>query len=117
MKSRDICDIIIENTLNDWKNPMNNKKQREIWETSKYSKSEINKAGSIIVDPISSKEDRDNTLIILNNWRAAYAYPLQVICSNLRLRNPDVIVVQRLKRLESITGKIKRFPDMNLYRM
>ena len=117
MKSIDICDIIIENSIKDWKNSMNNHNKREIWEVPKYSKSEINKAGSIIADPSSSKEDRENALIILNNWRAAHAYPLQVICSNLRRCNPDAIVVQRLKRLESITGKIERFPDMNLYRM
>ena len=91
--------------------------KREIWEIPKYSKSEINKAGFIIANPSSTKEDRNNALIILNNWRAAHAYPLQVICSNLRLRNPDAIVVQRLKRLDSITGKIERFPDMSLYRM
>lgn len=117
MNEKDICDIIIENVIKDWKDSMNNQNQREIWEVPKYSKSEINKAGSIIADPSSSKEDRDNALIILNNWRAAHAYPLQVICSNLRLRNPDAIVVQRLKRLDSITGKIERFPDMSLYRM
>ena len=56
-------------------------------------------------------------MVILNNWRAAHAYPLQVICSNLRQKNPDAIVVQRLKRLESITGKIQRFPEMQLYKM
>lgn len=117
MNQKDICDIIIENTIKDWKNSMNNQNQREIWETPKYSKSEINKAGSVIADPTSSKEERDNALIILNNWRASHAYPLQVICNNLRLRNPDAIVVQRLKRLESITGKIERFSDMSLYRM
>lgn len=117
MNKKDICDIIIENAIKDWKNSMNNQSQREIWEIPKYSKSEINKAGSIIADQSSSKKDRDNALIILNNWRAAHAYPLQVICSNLRLRNPDAIVVQRLKRLDSITGKIERFPDMSLYRM
>lgn len=117
MNQKDICDIIIENATNDWKNSMNNQNTREIWEIPQYSKSEINKAGSIIADPSSSKEERDNALIILNNWRASHAYPLQVICSNLRLRNPNSIVVQRLKRLESITGKIERFPDMSLYRM
>lgn len=117
MNQKDICDIIIENAINDWKNSMNNQSQREIWEIPKYSKTEINKAGSIIADSTSSKEDHDNALIILNNWRASHAYPLQVICNNLRLRNPDAIVVQRLKRLESITGKIERFPDMSLYRM
>lgn len=56
-------------------------------------------------------------MVILNNWRAAHAYPLQVICSNLRQKNPNAIVVQRLKRLESITGKIQRFPEMQLYKM
>lgn len=117
MDSKDIYDIIIENAINDWKTSMINQNQREIWETPKYSKSEINKAGSIIADSNSSKEDRNNALIILNNWRAAHAYPLQVICSNLRLRNPEAIVVQRLKRLDSITGKIERFPDMSLWRM
>ena len=117
MSQKDIYDIIIENIINDWRNSMTTHSQREIWEIPKYSKSEINKAGSIIADSSSSKEDRDNALIVLNNWRAAHAYPLQVICSNLRLRNPDAIVVQRLKRLESITGKIERFPDMSLYRM
>lgn len=117
MIQKDICDIIIENAIKDWKNFMISKDQREIWEIPKYSKLEINKAGSIIADPSSSKEERDNALIILNNWRASHAYPLQVICNNLRLRNPDAIVVQRLKRLESITGKIERFPDMSLYRM
>lgn len=117
MNQKDICDIIIENIIKDWEKSMNNQNQREIWEIPKYSKSEINKAGSVIADSSSSKEDRDNALVILNNWRASHAYPLQVICNNLHLRNPDAIVVQRLKRLESITGKIERFPNMSLYRM
>lgn len=117
MNKKYIYDIIIENAINEWKNSMKIQNKREIWEIPKYSKSEINKAGSIIANPFSTKEDRDNSLIILNNWRAAHAYPLQVICSNLRLRNPGAIVVQRLKRLDSIIGKIERFPDMSLYRM
>lgn len=117
MNQKDICDIIIENTLKDWRNSMITQSKREIWETPLYSKSEINKAGSIIANPSSTKEEHDNALIILNNWRAAHAYPLQVICSNLRLRNPNAIVVQRLKRLESIAEKIERFPNMSLYRM
>lgn len=117
MTQKDICDIVIKNTIKDWKSSMNNQNSRGIWEIPKYTKSEINKAGSIIANSSSTKEERDNALAILNNWRAAHAYPLQVVCSNLRLRNPNAIVVQRLKRLESITGKIERFPDMSLYRM
>lgn len=87
------------------------------WEIPKYSGNQINKAGKIIADPFSTIEEREDALVILNNWRAAHAYPLQVICSNLRKKNPNAIVVQRLKRLESITGKIQRFPEMQLYKM
>lgn len=117
MKSENTCDIIIENVIKDWEKSMKNQNKREQWETPKYSKSQINKAGKIISDLSSTDEVRNNALTILNNWRAAHAYPLHVICNNLRLNNPNAIVVQRLKRLESITGKIERFPDMSLYRM
>lgn len=92
-------------------------KDKNKWEVPKYTKSEINKAGKIIADLSSTPKEREEALTILNNWRAAHAYPLQVICSNLRQKNPDAIVVQRLKRLESITGKIQRFPEMRLYKM
>lgn len=90
---------------------------KEKWEIPKYSKSEINKVGQIIANPTATPEERNSALKILNNWRASHAYPLQIICSNLRAKNPDAIVVQRLKRLKSIVGKIERFPNMNLYRM
>lgn len=117
MKSKDIYDIIIEKITKDWNDSMNKQINNNLWETPKYSKNQINKAGKVIANPSSSKEDRDNALIVLNNWRASHAYPLQVICNNLRTRNPDAIVVQRLKRLDSITKKIERFPTMNLYKM
>lgn len=125
MNSKDIYDIIIRNVINDWKISMNNQSQRNQWEIPKYSKSEINKAGKTIVsiNTVSLRDinitlgDIEEANNILNNWRAVHAYPLHVICSNLRLRNPNAIVVQRLKRLDSIIDKLKRNPDMNLYRM
>lgn len=125
MNQKDICDIIIENITKDWNNSMNTKSYKDRWEILKYSKSQINQAGKTIVSLNSfslrdlniTLEEIDTAFNILGNWRASHAYPLQVICSNLRLRNPNAIVVQRLKRLESIVDKLKRFPDMNLYRM
>lgn len=113
MQNKDIYDIIIEKIIKENDNSMN----KEKWEVPKYSKSQINKAGNIVSNPFYDEKERNNALIILNNWRASHAYPLQVICSNLRKRNPNAIVVQRLKRLESIIGKIERFPNMSLYRM
>lgn len=110
------CDIIISNIISRIKS-MSSIIRKEKWEIPKYSKSQINKAGKIIASNTSSLEDREESLKILNNWRASHAYPLQVIASNLRRKNKNAIVVQRLKRLESITGKIERFPNMKLYRM
>lgn len=117
MIQKDMYDIIIEKLTYEWENSMSNEIPKEKWEIPLYSKSEINNAGKTIVNTNILPEERNYALDILNNWRASHAYPLQVISSNLRLRNPNAIVVQRLKRLESITGKIERFPNMNLYRM
>lgn len=114
----DKCDIIIENIWKEIKNDMCKQTIKVAkWETPKYSKSEINKAGKIIANENSTQDEREYALQILNNWRSSHAYPLHVIATNLRHKNPNMIVAQRLKRLESITGKIKRFPEMELYRM
>lgn len=114
----DSYDIIIEKMIAKIRrNSMITNIQNDKWEIPKYNKKQINNAGKIITTPNCSQEKRNQALEILNNWRASHAYPLQVIASNLRRTNPNAIVVQRLKRLESITGKIERFPDMNLYRM
>ena len=117
MQVNDICDIIIQNLTREWEKRMNKQSLIEKWEIPKYSKKEIKNAGKAIATPSISNEERDIALEILNNWRSAHAYPLQVIASNLRLRNPTAIVVQRLKRLESITGKLERYSTMDLYRM
>lgn len=87
------------------------------WEVPQFSKSQINKAGLTIANSDSTKDEYDKAIEIMNNWRAAHAYPLQNIYSRLSDMFKDFIVVQRLKRQESIVGKIKRFPEMNLYRM
>lgn len=117
MSKKDIYDIIIENAFNDWKNSMNNQIQTEQWESPEYSKKQIDKAGKIIANSNALPNEKKEALKILNNWRSSHAYPLQVITNNLRRNNPNAIVVQRLKRLDSITGKLKRFPEMSLYRM
>ena len=115
--SHDTIDIDVIIKLIEEENNMITVVDKNKWEIPKYTGNQINKAGKIIADPFSTSEERDQALTVLNNWRAAHAYPLQVICSNLRKKNPDAIVVQRLKRLESITGKIQRFPNMQLYKM
>lgn len=117
MNQKDIYDIIIENITKDWYSSMSDNLKPTKWEIPKYSKKQVNHAGKIISDVTLTFDDRRQVLDIINNWRASHAYPLQIITSNLRKNNPNAIVVQRLKRLDSIIGKLERFPDMDLYRM
>ena len=109
----DTMDEIMRKILEEY-NMIDNHKT---WAVPEYSKRQINNAGKTIANPNASTEERDEALKILNNWRAAHAYPLQIICDHLRKHNKNANVVQRLKRLESIVDKIERFPDMQLYKM
>ena len=104
MYNQNEYDIIIENILKDIESMDKNTKEK--WEIPLYSGNQINKAGKIISDSNSTPKEREKALKIVNNWRASHAYPLQIICSHLRRNNPNAIVVQRLKRLESITDKL-----------
>lgn len=117
MQEKNMYDIIIENITKEWYSSMIDNQLNNEWEVPKYSKKQIDKAGQILANKNSSQEEQRQALEILNNWRSSHAYPLQVITNNLRRNNPNAIVVQRLKRLESIKGKLERFPDMSLYRM
>lgn len=90
------------------------------WKSPLYTKSEITKAGKIIGGKTSTQSEFEHSLEVLENWRASHAYPLHVFFIHLRRMAKDkdnTIVAQRLKRFDSILGKLKRFPDMNLWRM
>lgn len=125
MQYDDFYDIIIENLTKEWYSSMaeNVQTNNPNWEIPKYSKKQIDKAGktiaTIFTDPDNGVpvQEVNDAIKVLNNWRSSHAYPLEVIANNLRRNNPYAIVVQRLKRLDSIIGKIERFPDMSLYRM
>lgn len=90
------------------------------WKTPEYTKKQINDAGILIRNAVSSPKDRTEALKIIDNWRSSHAYPLHVFYMNLRgkagSRN-DILVAERLKRIESIVGKLQREEGMQLYRM
>lgn len=113
----DIIDSIIINLEKEWSQAMSFIMPLKIWEEPKYSKKQIDQAGKILAEPIIEENEMYDAIEVLNNWRSAHAYPLQVITSNLRRNNKNAIVVQRLKRLDSIMGKLARYPNMSLYRM
>jgi putative GTP pyrophosphokinase len=80
-----------------------------------YSKGQINRAG----DDVRGGAPSDESLEIINNWRASHAYILNTFQATLRNRTRDanIAVAQRLKRLHTIVGKLSRQPRMALARM
>lgn len=90
------------------------------WKTPEYSKKQINEAGTAIRNFDSSTQEYADALKIVDNWRSAHAYPLHVFYMNLRGKagnRSDILVAERLKRLESIEKKLQREDGMQLYRM
>ena len=89
------------------------------WKELFYSKSKINNAGRMMRDENLSSDEYENAVKIIDNWRAAHAYPMHVIYMHLRrMAQPqDYIVAERLKRLDSIVAKLKRQPTMALWKM
>ena len=63
----------------------------------------------------------EDALAIINNWRAAHSYPLQILKMALFRRakrvDCDAIIAQRLKRLSSVSLKLRRNPHMKLSQM
>jgi ppGpp synthetase/RelA/SpoT-type nucleotidyltranferase len=91
--------------------------ERPKWKKVEYSRSKIIKAGKIIKKEGSTSEHINATQVI-DNWRAAHAYPLHVIYIHLRKmasNRTDIVVAERLKRLDSIINKLKREPSMSLW--
>ena len=90
------------------------------WKKPEYSKALVRKAGKAIAENGFSGIEKGEAYKIVNNWRSSHAYPLRSLYSlGKRFGNkyPNAIVVQRLKRLESILAKLNRFPTMGLDRM
>ncbi|QNL45219.1 RelA/SpoT domain-containing protein [Oscillibacter hominis] len=90
------------------------------WKEVEFSRSQIIKAGKTIRKTEASEEEIAQATTIINNWRAAHAYPLHVIYIHLRgmaANRQDIVVAERLKRLDSIVAKLKRQPTMSLWEM
>lgn len=95
-------------------------KEKYMWKEIKYSKKQIDKAGQTIIKEGISEEERKQCLEIIDNWRAVHAFPMNTFAINLKKKiggRMGPIVVQRLKRLDTIVEKLARFPDMQLSRM
>jgi len=93
--------------------------KNQTWKKPEYSRREINNAGNIMRDDTHTSEQESMALTVIDNWRASHAYPLHVMYIHLRnlAKKNSALVVERLKRLDSIIGKLKRTPGMELWRM
>jgi putative GTP pyrophosphokinase len=87
------------------------------------SKSQINKAGQILINKIPANyAEREAGRALADRWRACHAYPINTFQSTLRRKlvkfSHDPIVAQRLKRMPTIIDKLQnRYSTMNLTQM
>lgn len=91
-----------------------------MWKKPEYNKKQINNAGLMIINPDATQKEYEEALEVIDNWRAAHAYPMHTFAVNLKRQVSDIegaIVARRLKRLDTICKKLVRFPKMNLYRI
>lgn len=88
------------------------------WKVVEYSRSQIIKAGQTIKSTDLTDDEITYATQIIDNWRAAHAFPMHIIYMHLRRMaetNSNIIVAERLKRLDSIINKLKREPTMSLW--
>jgi hypothetical protein len=91
------------------------------WVQPQYGKAKIDWAGHVLIAATASGDEKHEAFRIINNWRAAHAFPLNTLRQGLYYRAGTVdsqrLIAQRIKRLESIFFKLRRFPTMELSQM
>lgn len=92
------------------------------WATPQCSRSKVDAAADYTIagGPFEGKRLVD-ALDILSNWRSSHSWPLLSIRLSLTDRAQKVhakaLIAQRLKRLPTIIGKLRRFGHMKLTQM
>ena len=94
-------------------------KRKKVWRTPVNTQSEIKAAGRVIRHGDETSDAWRNALVVVDDWRAAHAFPMQVIYANLRnmMKGRRGFVAQRLKRLASIVPKLQSNTVLNLWKM
>lgn len=91
------------------------------WAKPRYTRKAINEAGASLTKDDFNEQEFDQAIEIVDNFRAAHAFPLNTLQHRLRINAHSIdkssIVAQRLKRLSSILAKLDRFGKMNLWDM
>jgi hypothetical protein len=95
------------------------------WATPQYSRSAVDRAGAHLIDDseeaLMDFDENERAFSVISNWRSSHYFPLNTFQNGLRSRSKavagDSIVAQRIKRLSSISAKLRRFPTMRLSMM
>jgi len=91
------------------------------WATPEYSKSQVNRAGEILIAPEAAHDDSGWALQVINNWRSSHSFPLNTFQNHLRGKAARVdtksLISQRIKRLAAIKLKLGLQPNMALSQM
>lgn len=92
------------------------------WPIPQFTKAQVNKAGKILAgNNVFDDELKIWAINVVDNWRSSHGYPINTFQATLRHKlksvDPNAIVAQRLKRMFSIVGKLRRFDKMKLARM
>lgn len=92
------------------------------WAVPQYPRNQVDNAGFVLADPNACAADLERAFTVINNWRSAHNYPLNTFQVTLRNKSKRIesvapLVAQRIKRLESITAKLRRQPTLQLSQM
>lgn len=91
------------------------------WGTRDFSIDEIDAAGQALIARRSGPLDVEAALVVVNNWRAAHAFPLNTMQMRLRKKASSVggapYIAQRTKRLPAIESKLRRLKNVTLSSM
>lgn len=98
------------------------------WTRPKFSRERVNAAGKVLVAWASTDEfdydlfeEYQAALPVINNWRSSHGFPLNTLRRSLNRAatriDPGCLTAQRIKRLSSISLKLKLRPSMKLSQM
>jgi hypothetical protein len=84
--------------------------------------SKVKNAGKILANDKSTSNEVCIAEQIIEEWRKSHYYPIMTVQGTVRnhvkrMSDDKAIVVQRLKKMQTIKNKLKRFPTMRLDRM
>lgn len=91
------------------------------WQTLLYPLSEVSAAGEVLIEKHPSRDNFAHAQLVIDNWRAAHAFPLNTFQMGLREKarrvDDQALVAQRIKRLASIEHKLRLMRRLKLSEM